>query len=146
MPKGAKRTREGEDDLVKRKKKTRENDWKEIYDALKKTKDDYLVEYYMEPAAGGAITQADRDYVAQVIYYYSPRSKRDTCPPIATVTAGLADAQGFTTNHTAQDPIGCVFMAAKHINAMYHYLQANRGDHNNFVVHIRVDNSAYAQI
>ena len=142
MPKGVKRTREESDIDIEDSMA-----WKRLFGALKKSKADYLVEYYMEPPAGGILNQGDRDFVAKVTAYYSIRTKRDVCPPVGTVTASLPDdVQGYTTNRTPLTPIGVLFMTTKHINAMYHYLQVTRGAQHNAIVNIRVDGSTYVQI
>lgn len=120
-----------------------ENPWMEFYrNNLQKSKqDDFVVAYYV---TGQNLTQADRDYVAQVMCFYLRRTKRDSCPNSAAVTPLLpGDVQGLTTNRAANNAFELVFKTPKHINAMYKYLSDTRAQHNDIVVHFSVDGSPF---
>ena len=56
-------------------------DWRELVQSLSRTKDDFIVSYYMSNFPGGAaIFQADRDYIARVMAFFSRSFKRMVCP------------------------------------------------------------------
>ena len=123
----------------------KENSWEEFLENLKKSnKDDFNIRYYFTSEPGGvAITQADRDFVAQAMEYYSTKSKRDrivVAPPIQP------DIQGVTNNRNANNPVRVVFKTVKHLQDMYSFLQQSRAAHNNLIVHISVDGSSYFEI
>lgn len=103
---------------------------------------DLLVGYYM---SGDNVVQADRDYVAQVMSYYSIKEKRESCPSVQEVVL-RNEIQGVTNNLSAENPIEVIFRTAKHLHSMYKHLQDTRADHNNIVVHVKVDDSQFFQV
>jgi hypothetical protein len=56
------------------------------------------------------------------------------------------EVQGVTNNLAANNPLDVIFKTPKHINAMYNYLQLTRAEHNNVVVHIKVDDSPFFDV
>ena len=128
---------------------TETNDIAKHIASLSKYKDDFTVEYYFVPlaAAGDVRNQADRDYIAQAMCYFSPRSKRDRTLSPATVTNNLAnDVQGVTTDRSAANGVSVVFKAAKHIAGAVSYIQATAVDHNNVKIRMRIDASNYFDV
>jgi hypothetical protein len=109
---------------------------------IKSSSDDFTISYYM---SGDNIVQADRDYVAQVMTFYARRGKRDNCPPVDGVVL-RGEVQGVTNNLASNNPLDVIFKTPKHINAMYNYLQLTRAEHNNVVVHIKVDDSPFFDV
>ena len=110
-------------------------------------KDDYILRFYFEASANVIVTQADRNFVAQALDFYSSRSKRDICPAVATVTAALAaDIQGTTTNRTAENSVRVVFKTTKHIIGFCSYIQQTRAAHNEVILNVSVDGSPFFKI
>ena len=103
-----------------------------------------LVRYFFSVGADGEqIEQADRNFVAQAIEYYSGRKKSDPCPAQPILSD---DIQGVTTNRDADNPVRTIFLTLKHLNAMCCFIQQSRAQHHNFIVHVSVDGSPYLQI
>ena len=110
-------------------------------------RDDYTLQYFFAAPVNIVVAQADRDFVAQALDFYSARSKRDTCPAVATVTAALAaDVQGVTTDRTADTSIKDVFKTVKQIIGFCSYVQQTRAAHNYVIVNLSVDGSPFFQI
>lgn len=109
---------------------------------VRSSSDDFTISYYM---TGDNIVQADRDYVAQVMTFYARRGKRDNCPAVADVVL-RGEVQGVSNNLEPNNSLDVVFKSPKHINAMFKYLQLTRAEHNNIVVHVKVDDSPYFSV
>lgn len=122
--------------------------WDAFYPTMRKYRRNYTIYYYFtDNQEGPAVTQADRDYIAQAIYFYMPRRRWASCPDIAEVTANLdPDVQGPTANGSVNNHFHCVVFAAKQINAMVGYVRATRANHNNVVMHLSVDGSRFFPI
>jgi hypothetical protein len=103
-------------------------------------KDDYRVEYYFinDP------NQGQREFFAQSVAYFNAKTKRQSCPDAAAVTAALPqDVQGITTNRTAATALAVTFKTVKHMVAMFEYIAAVRNEHGNVTVCISVDRSPF---
>lgn len=129
----------------KRSRSPKEDEWEEHYQKLAKSrKDDFSIKYFFTSGPVGApVQQADRDFVAQVMEYYAFKTKRDAevvAPPLSN------DIQGVMNNRDTNTPVRVVFKTAKHINAMYVFLQGSRAAHHDMIVNISVDGSRYFQI
>lgn len=129
-----KRPRSHEDD-------TREEDFQR---RAKSKKADFSVQYFFSSASAGAsIEQPDRDFVAQAMEYYAYKSMRD---PVVADPKLSNDIQGVRNNRDENTPVRVVFKTAKHLNAMYVFLQHSRAEHHDMIVNISVDGSGYFQI
>lgn len=118
-------------------------DWKELFPILKR-KDDYKVRYYY---SGNAHNQGDRDWVAQAATFFNGRTKRQNCPPAATVTAQLPlFVQGYTQDLNPNLAPIVTFKTMKHIFEFMDYVSTLRNQHNDIVVHISVDDSPFVEI
>ncbi len=103
-----------------------------------------LVQYFFTVGPDGEqIEQADRNFVAQAIEYYSGKKKSDPCPAQPILSN---DIQGVTTNRDANNPVRTMFLTLKHLNAMYCFIQQSRAQHHNMIVNVSVDGSPYLQI
>eukprot|EP01036_Dinobryon_divergens_P027322 gene27322-36077_t len=113
--------------------------WTEIIRNLR-SKDDYRIEYYFTNDPN----QEQRDFVAQSIAYFNPKTKRQTCPDAAAVTAALPQyVQGITANLTAATALAVTFKTLKHMVAMFEYIASVRNQHGNVTVCISVDGSPF---
>ena len=113
--------------------------WTEVIQNLP-AKEDYRVEYFFtnEP------NQGQRDFIAQAMAYFNPRTKRQTCPNAAEVDASLTqDVQGLTTNRTAATALAVTFKTAKHMVAMFEYIATVRNQRGDVTVNISVDKSPF---
>eukprot|EP01036_Dinobryon_divergens_P023201 gene23201-31522_t len=116
--------------------------WTEVIQNLR-SKVDYRVEYYFtnDPYQG------QRDFVGQCMAYFNPKTKRQSCPDAAAVTAALPqDVQGITTNRTAATALAVNFKTVKHMVAMFEYIASVRNQHGNVTVCISVDGSPFFTI
>ena len=106
-------------------------------------RDDITVRYYLTSVADDVpVTQEERNLITAILDYFSVRTKRDRCPPSATVTAELsADAQGYLTNRTEDNPLVKIFLATKHIGAMISYYKERRPA--NVILHLNFDKSPF---
>ena len=113
--------------------------WTEVIQNLR-SKDDYRVEYYFTNDPN----QGQRDFVAQSMAYFNPKTKRQSCPDTATVTAALPQyVQGITANLTAATALAVTFKTVKHMVAMFEYIASVRNQHGNVTVCISVDGSPF---
>ncbi len=97
----------------------------------------FVIEYFFSVGPeGGKLEQADRDFVAQVIDYFSWRTKQDL--PVGQPILSN-DIQGVTTNRDADKPVRAVFQSEMHFLAMYAFLQRSREQHNNMIVNVHID-------
>lgn len=118
--------------------------WENLHEKLAKSrKDDFSVKYFFTSGpAGTPIQQADRDFVAQAMEYFSFKSKRDPVvvnPPLSIYV------QGVTNNLDANTPVRVVFKTVKHLHEMYLFLQSSRVTHHDMIVNFSVDGSGYIQ-
>lgn len=112
---------------------------KNVVDNLR-NKDDYRVEYYFTNMPN----QDDRDFVARVIAFYSVRTKRQTCPSAADVTAALPHfVQGITDDLNAATPMAVTYKVAKHFWATVEHISAVRNQHHNVCVNFSIDKSPF---
>ena len=113
--------------------------WTEVIQNLR-NKVDYRVEYYFTNDPN----QGQRDFVAQCMAYFNPKSKRESCPDTVAVTAALPhDVQGITANRTAATALAVTFKTVKHLVAMLEYIASVRNQHGNVTVCISVDGSPF---
>ncbi len=94
-------------------------DWKELFPTLKR-KDDYKVRYYYSGKAAAT--------------FFNGRTKRQYCPPAATVTAQLPlFVQGYTQDLNANVAPIVTFKTMKHIFGFMDYVSTLRNQHNDIV-------------
>ncbi len=121
------------------KQKPTNSPWTEVIQNLR-SKDDYRVEYYFTNDPN----QGQRDFVAQSIAYFNPKTKRQSCPDAAAVTAAIPQyVQGITANLTAATALAVNFKTVKHMVAMFEYIASVRNQHGNVTVCISVDGSPF---
>jgi hypothetical protein len=121
-------------------------DWKQFFSSIKVDKDDFRVSFFCSaPPGGPEVSQEVRDHVYRAAVFFSGRSKRDSCPSHAAVTAQLdIRCRGFSENMSAEDPVRMVFLSAKQIFHMCHYLHAVRASLlHNVIVYIAADGSGF---
>lgn len=135
---------------VKKKKNVEESNTTKFIHFIRNLpkRDDYTVAYFFVPDADVHVRhQADRDYIAKVMAFYSPRGKRDSTLTPTQVTANLAaDIQGITTDRDENSGMTMVFKSAKHIAGAVSYIRETAVDHHDVQIRMRVDNSKYFNV